>query len=287
VDIDEPEQGDTISDSVEIRMTASDGDGNDDIEIVFIKIDDGEWQEATFVEVDEEHSRWIFLWDTTNVKNGEHHIYAKASDGKEDSEMDVVGVFVDNPDREPGFSGILALLLMALIMALLAFLLIGGTEVGKFALFSLFILPLYTKISKKDVLDHFVRGQIFGYLKVHPGDNYTTIKKNLDLNNGTLTYHLNVLEREGMIKSWSNGGHKYFYPKGVKIPGNGVKNPSIYSAILKSIEDSPGISIKDIAAVTGISRQLANYHVRKMAAEGQIELERKSLSKVCYPKQGK
>ncbi|MEE9151971.1 MAG: winged helix-turn-helix domain-containing protein [Thermoplasmata archaeon] len=80
---------------------------------------------------------------------------------------------------------------------------------------------------------------------------------------------------------------KYFYPKGVKIPGNGVKNPSIYDAILKSIKDSPGISIRDIDVVTGISRQLANYHVRKLAAMGEIELERKSLSKMCYPKDGK
>ena len=160
----------------------------------------------------------------------------------------------------------------------------AGTEVGKFAIISFIILPLYTKLTKKDVLDHFVRGEIFGYIKVHPGDNYTTIKKNLDLNNGTLTYHLNVLEKEGYIKSWSHGGHKYFYPQGVKIPGNGVKNPSIYDAIIKSIKDSPGISIRDIAAVTGISRQLANYHVRKLVAEGRVELERKSLSKVCYLK---
>ena len=159
---------------------------------------------------------------------------------------------------------------------------VTATEVGKFGLMNLIILPLYTKIGKKDILDHFVRGEIYGYIKVNPGDNYTTIKKNLDLNNGTLTYHLSVLEREGLIKSWNHNGHKYFYPKGVRIPGNGVKNPSILDAILKSIKDSPGITVKDIAAITGISRQLANYHVRRLAAEGKIDIERKSLSKVCY-----
>ena len=139
-------------------------------------------------------------------------------------------------------------------------------------------------MTKKDILDHFVRGEIYGYIKVHPGDNFTTIKKNLELNNGTLTYHLSVLEKEGFVKTWSSGTHKFYYPKGAKIPGDGIKNPSIYDAILKSITDSPGITIKDIASVVGISKQLANYHVRKLAAAGKIELERKSLSKVCYPK---
>jgi len=189
---------------------------------------------------------------------------------------------VDNSEPEKG--GWLLALVLAAVGAGVVLSLLAATEVGKFALLSLFILPLYTKIKRKDILDHFVRGQIFGYLKVHPGDNYTTIKKNLELNNGTLTYHLKVLEREGLIKSWSDGSRKYFYPQGVKIPGDGVKNPSIYDTILKSIKDSPGISIRDIAAVLGISRQLANYHVRKLAAEGEIELERKSFSKVCYPK---
>lgn len=160
------------------------------------------------------------------------------------------------------------------------------TEVGKFALLNFVFLPLYTKLRKKNILDHFVRGQIYGYIKVNPGDNYTTIKRNLDLKNGTLTYHLKILEKEGLIKSWNDGTHKHFYPKGVKIPDDGIKNPSIHSTIMKSIEESPGISISDIAAVTGISKQLANYHVRKLAADGSIEIERKSFSKQCYPKEG-
>ena len=53
---------------------------------------------------------------------------------------------------------------------------------------------------------------------------------------------------------------------------------------MKSIRESPGISVKDVAAVTGISTQLANYHIRKLALDNKIELERKSFSKVCYPK---
>jgi predicted transcriptional regulator len=283
VEIVEPENGAVVHGVVEILLRAWDPDGPEDVEMVFVRIDGGSWEEATFIEYEGDYSHWVFEWDTTSEEEGEHHIYAKAWDGETHSEEEVIMVIVDNSEEDPFLSGILPLLILAVLGGALAIFL-AGTEVGIMAFMGLIFLPLYTRLSKKDVLDHFVRGQIFGYIKVNPGDNYTTIKKNLDLNNGTLTYHLNVLEKEGLIKSWTNGSHKYFYPQGVKIPGNGIKNPSIYDAILKSIRDSPGITVSDIAAVNGISKQLANYHVRKMAAEGTIELERKSFSKICYPK---
>jgi predicted transcriptional regulator len=284
VEIVYPEHGDVVSGTIEIVLHAWDPDGVMDVEMVYVKIDGGAWEEATFIEYEGDYSIWVYEWDTTTVEDGEHHIHAKAWDGQDHSEEEVIMVMVEN--NEGGTStwmvGILPALILAGILSCVA-LALAGTEVGTMAFMSLIFLPLYTKISKKDVLDHFVRGQIFGYIKINPGDNYTTIKKNLELNNGTLTYHLNVLEKEGLIKSWSNGSHKYFYPMGVKIPGNGVKNPSIHDAILKSIMDSPGISVSDIAAVNGISKQLTNYHVRKMAAEGTIEFERRSFSKLCYP----
>jgi predicted transcriptional regulator len=277
--ITEPEHGDNVSGTVVIWMNAWDEDGHDDIENVWVRIDDGDLLEATYNHTDGEGQWWYFQWDTTKVDDDWHSITAVVYDGEDDGH-DVIEVFVLN--EEEGFLSALILLLLAILTAMGLIGAVTATEVGKVGLLNLIVLPLYTKISKKDILDHFVRGEIFGYIKVNPGDNYTTIKKNLDLNNGTLTYHLSVLEREGLIKSWNHNGHKYFYPKGVKIPGNGVKNPSILDAILKSIKDSPGITVKDIAAITGISRQLANYHVRRLAAEGQIELERKSLSKICY-----
>jgi predicted transcriptional regulator/major membrane immunogen (membrane-anchored lipoprotein) len=284
VEIIEPNHGETINGVVRIGFTAWDADGKEDVEAVFVRIDGGAWEEVTFIRYEGDYSNWVFEWDTTKKEDGEHHLYAKAWDGGDHSEEEVIMVMVDNSKGdEPWLSSFLPLLILAGLLGASA-LILGGTEVGIMAFMGLIFLPLYTKLSKKDVLDHFVRGQIFGYIKINPGDNYTTIKKNLELNNGTLTYHLNVLEKEGLIKSWSNGSHKYFYPQGVKIPGNGVKNPSIYDAILKSIKDSPGITVSDIAAINGISKQLANYHIRKMAAEGTIELERKSLSKVCYPK---
>jgi hypothetical protein len=85
-------------------LCAWDHDGNEDIEQVWVRIDQGWWHEATFVEVDDECSWWVYEWDTTLWDDGEHHVYARAWDGEDYSELDVIGVIVDNePDNHaPG-----------------------------------------------------------------------------------------------------------------------------------------------------------------------------------------
>jgi len=286
--IDRPMEGEGVSGVYTITGTASDPDADDQVEQIWIRIgNDGILHPAADTSGDGSWATWEYEWDTAELESDDYLVTAIVFDGKilgDDNRNVVVGSpdELDNalaPNQDLGYLYIT----VAIIGLMSAFSVASGSEIGKYALLKIMFIPLYTRLRKKDILDHFIRGEIYGYIKVNPGDNYSTIKRNLDLNNGTLTYHLNVLEREGLIKSWNQGGHKYFYPKGVKIPDDGVKNPSIRDAIMKNVEDSPGISIKDIAAVTGISRQLANYHVRKMAAEGKILLERRSFSKACYP----
>ena len=289
----EPDNGDTVSGVIVIWMVAWDDDGLDQIQDVWVRIDGGDLRNATYNHTDGEGSWWYYEWDTTEVEDGWHTIKATVYDGIDDGH-DIIEVYVDNdddpflhpadPSRIPDRGLEFVPMTIGIIVLMGAVFAGAGTEVGKYGLLKLIFLPLYTKTRKKDILDHFVRGEIYGYIKVNPGDNYSTIKNNLGLKNGTLTYHLSVLERKGLVKSWSNNGNKYFYPDSVRIPGNGVKNPGIHDAILKSIEESPGISVKDIAAVTGISHQLANYHVKKLIIDDKIEIQRKSFYKVCFPK---
>jgi len=96
-----------------------------------------------------------------------------------------------------------------------------ATERGKAGLFALF-LPLYTRLKDDEVLDQFTRGQIFGYIRVHPGDTYTDIKRNLGLNNGTLTYHLDVLGKQGYVRAVVRGARKMFFPVDVQPPEDGA-----------------------------------------------------------------
>ena len=95
-EIVEIHQGATLSGVVEVWIKASDPNGIDDIEHVFVWIDEGEWQNATFFRNGEDHSIWVYEWDTTTVENGEHHIWTIAYDAVDEGEENWVGVIVEN-----------------------------------------------------------------------------------------------------------------------------------------------------------------------------------------------
>jgi DNA-binding transcriptional ArsR family regulator len=163
--------------------------------------------------------------------------------------------------------------------ALLAAALAAATERGKVGLFTLFI-PLYTRIKDGDVLDQFTRGQIYGYVRMNPGDTYTDIKRNLGLNNGTLTYHLDVLEKQGYVRSVVRGARKMFFPLDVTPPEDGGGLAEIQRRLVKALHEAPGIAVTDLAASLGVSRQLALYHLRLLAGQGLVRLERRGV-KLC------
>ncbi|MDP6154976.1 MAG: Ig-like domain-containing protein [Candidatus Thermoplasmatota archaeon] len=99
VEIIEPAHGKTVNGVVNVKVRASDLDGKEDIKKVHVKIDDGEWNDAILQGHGEDHSLWVYNWNTTTVENGEHHISAKAYDHEDDGEADVIGVIVNNTEE--------------------------------------------------------------------------------------------------------------------------------------------------------------------------------------------
>ncbi|MCK4758097.1 MAG: PKD domain-containing protein [Thermoplasmata archaeon] len=157
-----------------------------------------------------------------------------------------------------------------------------ATEVGKYA-FLLFFIPLYSKLKKDKILDTYTRGKIHGYIMANPGEHYNAIKRALDINNGSLAYNLNVLEKEGIIKSKTDGMYKRFYPSDMNIPNGGPANLSeAQKQIIRNIKDTPGISQKDIAALMGLSASTINYHIAKLEEMDYVKKEKKGMRVQYY-----
>jgi predicted transcriptional regulator len=165
---------------------------------------------------------------------------------------------------------------------LLAFL--GLTENGKYALFKFLVIPLYTKIRREEVLDHFTRGRIYGMIESSPGVHYTLIKKKVGVGNGTLTYHLSTLEREGFIRSEWDGLYKRFYPSQMATaPGEPVVELSaVQKELLGHIGETPGISQKELVERTGVSKRVVSYHIAQMAQARLVRVERDGKKVRCY-----
>ncbi len=162
------------------------------------------------------------------------------------------------------------------------FAVIGSTEIGKYKFLS-FILPLYTKLNRDEILDHYTRGKIHGYILANPGDNYNSIRKALDIPNGSFAYHLRVLEREGIIKSRRDGVYKRFYPIDMRIPSKGKQLKEVQRLILKKVKETPGISQTDIASFLGLASSTIHYHIQILIGANMIEPQRKGRKVRYFP----
>jgi DNA-binding MarR family transcriptional regulator len=172
------------------------------------------------------------------------------------------------------------------VSTILSSMYLGLTETGRYKFFKYVFVPFYAKIQKKNPLENQMRELIYKYILHNPGENYITIKKTLGLANGTLIYHLNILKREGLVKTIAEGRNNRFYPMKSSITNDHtVYNlnghhmlTKIQIDILKIISEKPGLSKTEMAQSIGVSRQLFNYHLNKLKKIGILKSKRRQES---------
>ncbi len=144
-------------------------------------------------------------------------------------------------------------------------------------------MPLFTRLNKDEVLDNFLRGAIYGYVVANPGEHYSTIRDALGAKNGSLTYHLTVLVREGKLKTTDEGREKRFWPMGFKVPEpEDMQLNKMQLVILEKIRQAPGITQKDLASQVGVTPPAVNYHVSVLASARLIRVVRDGKHTRCY-----
>lgn len=128
VEIVAPYEDETVGGEYLVYGYASDPDPGDQVVLVQVKIDDGEWQNATDTSNDGTWSTWAWLWDTTEYENGNHTVHARAYDGELYSPIESVNVVVHNfngmIDPPPGFIEVLIPILLAIPISIAAIILI-------------------------------------------------------------------------------------------------------------------------------------------------------------------
>jgi predicted transcriptional regulator len=159
---------------------------------------------------------------------------------------------------------------------------IGGTEIGLLAFLQFVLVPLFVRLNKDRVLDHFTRGQIFGFIKANPGTHYIAVQEHLELQNGVLAYHLKVLEREEYITSERDGIYKRFYPRHMKIPRKERQLSHLQRDIVEALKTHPGTSQNGLARMLGESKQVVGYHIRVLQKAGIVRVERDPQQTRCY-----
>ncbi|WP_455391775.1 winged helix-turn-helix transcriptional regulator [[Eubacterium] cellulosolvens] len=146
---------------------------------------------------------------------------------------------------------------------------------------ALIILAFYTKTRRERMLEHKTRDRIYSYINRNPGIHYRKILSDLDLQMGTLTHHLNMLERQNYIKSSHDNMYKRFYPFNAKMDTS-VRLTEIQERILRKIQTTPGISQTAIAAALNLDRKLVYYHIKRLADEGLLVVQPNGRESKCF-----
>lgn len=158
----------------------------------------------------------------------------------------------------------------------------AGSEALKFKLVTVLFVPLYTRLKREDVLDHEVRGMIRGCVISDPGIHYNEILRRLGLSNGKAAYHIKTLEREGFIRSVTDGRYKRFYPPGMKVTDIPVRLNPTQKLILEIIGKNEGLSQRKIARLMDVSYPTVHRQVNKMDKIGVIRVVKKGTRTKCY-----
>ncbi len=161
---------------------------------------------------------------------------------------------------------------------------VASTEAGRYSLIG-GLVPLYTRLKKNKVLDHFTRGQMHGYILANPGAHMNVIKQMFHVNNGVIAYHLKVLEREGYVRSRRDGLKRRFYP-GTKSESDLQDQKKflteVQSLLISHIKKAPGINQKELADLANMSNQVVNYHIKKLVGLGVVVVETEGRATKCF-----
>ncbi|HET6405433.1 MAG TPA: winged helix-turn-helix transcriptional regulator [Candidatus Thermoplasmatota archaeon] len=116
----------------------------------------------------------------------------------------------------------------------------------------------------------------------------------------TVTYHLRVLEREGLVSSARNGRNRLFFAPGAlpaRAPtedaaaGSRQQVAAAYAtlrhettlAIAREIGANPGLDQKALCERVGLSPSLAHWHADRLVASGLVDKRREGRFVRYYP----
>ena len=140
---------------------------------------------------------------------------------------------------------------------------------------------LYAHHRRKNLLNNLNRKTIFETIREDPGIYFSEIQRIRGLKQGVLSYHLNLLENNEMIKSIQVGKYRRFYLFDEKIEFK-FKMHDLQIKIIDIVTTKPGISQSKISRQLGRNRMVINYHIRILFETGIIYFEREGRETHCF-----
>lgn len=147
---------------------------------------------------------------------------------------------------------------------------------------------LYSRIAKERLLDHTCRERLLDAIRATPGMAVADLAQNAAVPRNTVTYHLRVLEREGLVSSTRNGRNRlYFAPGSLPQRANAGAFATLRHqttlAMARAIGETPGVDQKALCERVGLSASLAHWHADRLVASGLVDKRREGRFVRYYP----
>lgn len=162
-------------------------------------------------------------------------------------------------------------------------LLAGGVGMAVALLGAALVSVHYTRLRRESILQRKVRLLLFEYLSEHPGTGYAAVRDALGLQNGVASYHLSVLEKQGLLHSETKGRRRFYYVSGNPHLWRDLPLSDLQSSILATVRTTPGIGVRELGRAIGREPSSVGYNVKALAREGLLRTDRDGLRVRCYP----
>ncbi|MES2155525.1 MAG: ArsR family transcriptional regulator [bacterium] len=109
-----------------------------------------------------------------------------------------------------------------------------------------------------------------------PGINKTTLCRELGLGWGTVSHHLRVLTRRGLVAAYGRGKEVHWFPCSVdeaQYRWLCVLHDGRAASIVNHLERRPGLRLSDLSDSIGISRKVIRRHLSQLGEEGLVTHE--------------
>ena len=165
-------------------------------------------------------------------------------------------------------------------------LLTGGLVTAAVVLGAAALVSLhYTRLRRESILQRKVRLLLFEYISDHPGSGYAAVRDALGLQNGAASYHLTVLEKQGLLHSETKGRRRFYYVSGDPHLWRDLPLSELQASILATVRTAPGIGVRELGRTLGKEASSVGYNVKALAREGLLRTDRDGLRLRCYPEE--
>jgi DNA-binding MarR family transcriptional regulator len=147
--------------------------------------------------------------------------------------------------------------------------------------------PLFSRLSKDDLLENDGREMLFNLVDSNPGIGLAQLADQSGLGWGTTVYHLGRLEQGGFISSMKNGQNRHFFknghPAAQQKKAIAVLKNDTAAQLARYLMATPGATGKTIANGLGIAAPTVTKYVKRLEEEGLVETLREGRSKIVQP----